>query len=303
MMRESATKAAATWEPARPAYDDLIQRIRDRLDQMSNGYRQVADYILEHYDRAAFLTAAKLGRTVGVSESTVVRFATALGYGGYPELQGVLQEIVKSRLTTVDRVIGSADTLGSEEDILTAVMQGDIENLRLTLRDLDRKAFHAAVSMLRGARRILVVGLRSSAALALFLGFNLDWILGNVKVAGFVAQDVWEHLVHLGREDVVVGISFPRYTKATVQALAAARERRCKIIALTDSVVSPLSKYADVVLAARDTVPAYTDSFVAPLSIINALLAATSMADRARTTRNLRRLEELWKEYGVYHQP
>lgn len=269
---------------------------------MSDGYRQVADYILEHYDRAAFLTAAKLGRTVGVSESTVVRFATALGYAGYPELQGVLQEIVKSRLTTVDRVRGSADTLETEEDVLTAVMRADMENIRLTLRDLDRKAFHSAVSLLLGARRILVVGFRSAASLAIFLGFNLDWILGNVKVAGFVAQDLWENLVHLGREDVVVGISFPRYTRATVQAVAAARERGCKIIALTDSIVSPLSKYADVLLTARDTVPAYTDSFVAPLSIINALLAATSTADRARTTRNLRKLEDLWETYAVYHK-
>jgi DNA-binding MurR/RpiR family transcriptional regulator len=286
----------------RSAHDDFTQRIRARLDQMSNGYRQVADYLLEHYDRAAFLTAARLGQTIGVSESTVVRFATALGYAGYPELQGVLQEIVKSRLTTVDRVLGSADTLETEEDVLAAVMNADIENIRLTLRDLDRKTFHSAVSLLLDARRILVVGLRSAASLALFFGFNLNWILGNVKVAGFVAQDLWENLVHLGRDDVVVGISFPRYTRATVQVVAAAREQRCRIIALTDSVVSPLSKYADVLLIARDTIPSYTDSFVAPLSIINALLAAISTAGRPRTTRNLRKLENLWKMYTVYHR-
>lgn len=179
----------------RGPYDGLMHRIRERHEEMSHGHRQVADFLLEHYDRAAFLTAARLGETVGVSESTVVRFATALGYGGYPELQSTLQEIVKSRLTTVDRLLGAAETLKEQDDIVSLILQSDIQNIRLTLRDLDRRAFKEAVSLILGARRILVVGFRSSAALALFLGFNLNWLLGNVKIAANGAQDVWEDLV------------------------------------------------------------------------------------------------------------
>jgi DNA-binding MurR/RpiR family transcriptional regulator len=282
------------------AHDELIHLVRGRIDEMSNGHRQVAEFIIDHYDRAAFLTAAKLGHVVGVSESTVIRFAAALGYAGYPELQDVLRDMVKSRLTTVDRLLGAAEGMDTQDDTLTAIMQADLDNIRLTLRDLDRAAFRQAVDLLGSARRILIVGFRSAGSLALFLSFNLNWILGNVKAAGFTAQDLWEDLVHLGPEDVVLGMTFPRYTRATVQALAAARRRGCRIIALTDSPVSPISKYADVVLAARNSIPAFVDSFVAPMSVINALLAAVSTADKARTTRALRKLEDLWAEYEVY---
>jgi DNA-binding MurR/RpiR family transcriptional regulator len=290
-------------EPApATAYDFLLARVRDRRDQMSAGHRHLAEFVLDHYDRAAFLTAAKLGQIVGVSESTVVRFAMALGYEGYPEFQESLQEIVKSRLTTVDRLIGMAEGMHSQEDLLAAILQADIDNIRMTLRDLDRGAFQNAVTALVEADRILVVGFRSAASLALFLGFNLNWILGNVKVAGFTAQDFWEDLVHLGPRDVVVGITFPRYTRATVQALTAAADRGCRLIAITDSVVSPLSRHADVLLTARHGIPAYTDSFTAPMSLINALLAAVGAADRSRTARNLRKLEDLWERFEVYQK-
>jgi DNA-binding MurR/RpiR family transcriptional regulator len=282
----------------RTAHDELTERIRTRLDGMSEGQRRVADYILAHYDQAAFLTAARLGRTVGVSESTVVRFAAVLGYRGYPGLQRVLQEMVRSRLAP-DRARPASGT-GSADEVLTAIMQADAENIRLTLRDVDRKAFRTAVALLLGARRILVVGFRGATSLALFMGFNLDWILGNVKVVGHAGQDLWENLVHLGRDDVVVGICFPRHTRSTIQALAAARERGCRVVALTDGVVSPLTRHAEVLLTARGTTPALTDSYVAPLSLINALLAATSAADRARARRTRRKLEELQAQYGVH---
>lgn len=283
----------------RTAHDELTQRIRARLDSMSDGQRRVADYVLGHYDQAAFLTAARLGRTVGVSESTVVRFASVLGYRGYPGLQRVLREMVRSRLAPDGRAQPASGTGGADQ-VLTAIMQADAENIRLTLRDVDRRAFRAAVALLLGARRILVVGFRGATSLALFMGFNLDWILGNVKVVGHAGQDLWESLVHLGRDDVVVGICFPRHTRSTIQALAAARERGCRVVALTDGVVSPLTRHADILLTARGTVPALTDSYVAPLSLINALLAATSAADRARATRTRRKLEELQAQYGVY---
>jgi DNA-binding MurR/RpiR family transcriptional regulator len=283
----------------RTAHDELTQRIRARLDGLSDGQRRVADYILAHYDQAAFLTAARLGQRVGVSESTVVRFASVLGYRGYPGLQGVLQEMIRSRLAPDGRARPSSGAASADE-VLTAIMQADAENIRLTLRDVDRRAFRTAVALLLGARRILVVGFRGATSLALFMGFNLDWILGNVKVVGHAGQDLWESLVHLGRDDVVVGIGFPRHTRSTIQALAAARARGCRVVALTDGVVSPLTRHADVLLTARGTVPALTDSYVAPLSLINALLAATSAADRTRATRTRRKLEELQTQYGVY---
>ena len=289
--------------PDKPAinHSQLAQRIGQHLTRMSPGLQRVAEYVLRHYDRVSFLPAARLGQLIGVSETTVVRFALALGYSGYAPFQETVQEIVKSQLTTVERLELTAGR-DSAENIASRIVEADIENLRLTLRDLDESAFRAAVSAIVEARRILVVGFRGAASLALFLGLNLNWILGNVKVAGFTAQDLWEDLVHLGRSDLVVGISFPRYTNATVRAIAEGQKQGCKIVVLTDSVLSPLSQCADVVLAARHTVPSYADSFVAPLSVINALLAAVSAADKPRTTRELRRLEALWDRCGVYYR-
>ena len=279
----------------------LTQRIRQRLARMSPRLRRVGEYVLAHYDRASFLPAAKLGRVIGVSESTVVRFATTLGYSGYAPFQEALQEIVRGQLTTIDRL----ELAGNEDpskSIAARVMQADMENLRLTWRDFDEAAFRDAVSAIARARRILVVGFRGAGSLALFLGLNLNWILGNVKVAGFTAQDLWEDLIHLRTGDLVIGISFPRYTDATVRAISEARRRGCTIIALTDSVLSPLSQYADVVLTARHTIPTYADSFVAPLSVINALLAASAV-QKPRTTKELRKLEDLWTRAGVYYRP
>jgi DNA-binding MurR/RpiR family transcriptional regulator len=243
-----------------------------------------------------------MGQVIGVSESTVVRFAMTLGYSGYAAFQESLQEIVKSQLTTVDR-LELANGRNTAKGIAARIMEADMENLRLTLRDLDASAFRDSVSAMTRARRILVIGFRGAASLALFLGLNLNWILGNVKVAGFTAQDLWEDLVHLKQGDLVIGISFPRYTDATVRAIAEARRRGCSIIALTASVLSPLSRHADVVLTARHTIPTYADSFVGPLSVINALLAATGAVNKTRTTGELRRLEELWDRCGVYYRP
>lgn len=280
----------------------LAERIRRSLGTMSPRLRQVAEYVLTHHERVSFLPAARLGRMIGVSEATVVRFAMALGYSGYAAFQEAVQEIVKSQLTTVDRLELAGRPNGAQS-MAARIIEADIENLRVTLRSLDDSTFQAAVSAIMKARRILVVGFRGAASLALFLGLNLNWILGNVKVAGFTAQDLWEDLVHLKRGDLVIGISFPRYTDATVRAIAEAQKQGSTIIALTDGVLSPLSQYADVVLTARHTIPTYADSFVAPLSIINALLAATGAADKPRTTRELRRLEVLWDRCGVYYRP
>jgi DNA-binding MurR/RpiR family transcriptional regulator len=269
---------------------------------LSNSYRKVANYILEHYDRAAFLTAAELGRKVGVSESAVVRFATIAGYGGYPELKGVLQDVVTHKLTTVDRMLGSAETLKSEVDVPFAIMGADMANIRLTARDLDRRSFHSALSLILNAHRILVIGLGSSYMLAMYLGDHLNRLRGKATTVGSTSQDVWENLIHLGKRDLAIGISFPRYTRATIEALAACRTFGCSVVALTDSVVSPAAKHANVILVSRHSIPAYTNSFCAPLSVINALLASVSMASKRGTARSFQRLEDLWKAHHVHFE-
>lgn len=283
-----------------PEEAELWRRIKERLTALSGGHRLVAEYILNNSERAAFMTAAALGGVTKVSESTVVRCAGALGYSGYPEMQRALQEVIKRRLTTVDRLWGSA--AAGEQGVMYNVMSTDMENIRLTLRDLDETAFERAVEAILDARRIAVVGVRSAAALAFFLGFNLSWILNNVHVVGAGPLDMWEQLASLGPGDLVIAISFPRYTRPAVRALELAAQRGCKTVAITDTVMSPLARRADITLTARGNIASFVDSFVAPLSVVNALLTAVSIKDKDRTGRALAALEEVWEREGVYYR-
>ena len=283
-----------------PGEDELWARVRARLPGLSGGHRQVAEYVLKNSEKAAFMTAAALSQVVGVSESTVVRLATALGYSGYPELQRALQEVIKQRLTTVDRLWGSA--AAGEQGILYNVMNTDMENIRLTLRDLDEAAFERAVDAILAARQIAVVGVRSGASLAWFLGFNLSWVLNNVRVVGSGPLDMWEQIATLEPADLVIAISFPRYSRPTVRALDLARKRGVKTIAITDTIMSPLAQRADITLTARGNIASFVDSFVAPLSLANALLTAVSVRDKDRTARALAGLEEIWEREGIYYQ-
>jgi DNA-binding MurR/RpiR family transcriptional regulator len=284
----------------RTPLSELADRIRARGGTLSDGQRAVADFILHDYEKAAFLTAARLGAQVGVSESTVVRFAIALGYAGYPQMQLALQDMVRNRLTTVDRLLGSAEGMGSDEAVLNKVLLQDCENIRNTLQETDPAAFTEAIELILGARRVYVMGLRSASSMALFLSFCLNWALGNTQAMLSGVEDWLEQLATLGPEDLLITISFPRYTRKTIDAAEFAHSRGAKILAITDSVMSPLARFATVVLPARSSIDSFVDSFSAPLSLINALLTAVGQRARTRTVTALERLEGEWRKYRVF---
>ena len=281
--------------------NDLISKIQTELPGFSKGQKQIARYILEHYDKAAFMTASRLGVTVGVSESTVVRFATELGYDGYPHLQRALQEMIRNKLTSVQRMEVSSDRLGGR-DVLRTVLHADTDMIRQTLDEIDRDAFQGAVDALTGAHRIYILGVRSSSALANFLGFYFNLLFDNVTLVHTNSvSEIFEQVLRVGPGDVLFGISFPRYSKRTLSAMQYARDRGAKVIALTDSQLSPLARVADHLLLARSDMASFVDSLVAPLSVINALIVGMSRRDEIEHTFN--KLESIWEKYDVYEKP
>ncbi len=279
----------------------MTERVLQHLHDLSEGQRQAAEYILQNPHKAAFMTAAALGREVGVSESTVVRLATALDYYGYPDMQRAIQQVVQDRLTSVDRLAGTVDELHGEAFSAETVMQADAENIRLTLQELSPEAFDEAVTMILEAQRIAVVGLRSASSLALFLSYWLNWVLRNVTYVGYGSGEGIEQLIAFGEQDLVIGISFPRYTRRTVELMGFARTRGVKTIAITDGLLSPLARHADVVLTAHTSMASFVDSFVAPLSLVNALICAVAVREEKRVKEALAEMEELWQKYDVYH--
>ncbi|WP_297439448.1 MurR/RpiR family transcriptional regulator [uncultured Clostridium sp.] len=278
---------------------DLMKVIQTKFPKLSKGQKLIAEYILTNYDKAAFMTAAKLGISVGVSESTVVRFAIELGFTGYPKLQKSLQELIKNKLTTVQRLELSSDFI-REENPLKGVLKADIENIRATLEKINHSDFEQIVDDIFRAKRIYIVGLRSSMALAEFLGFYLGLILDNVKVVSSGMSDIFEQMINIGEGDVVIGIGFPRYATKTIDALAFAKSRNAKAIAITDSLISPLATNADCTLIAQSNMASFVDSLVAPLSIINALVISIGMREKEKITRTFEDLEGIWKDYNVY---
>lgn len=277
----------------------LMERIKKAFSNMSKGQKRLAEYITTHYDRAAFLTAANLGKTVGLSESTVVRFAYALGYDGYPDLQKDIQEMVKQKLSTVERLELSADYLGNES-ILKKVLQTDIENIKLTMEEISEKVFDTVVDEILKANRIYIIGLRSATSLAYFLGYYLNLILRNVNIVTLGLNDLFEQLLAAGKGDVVIGISFPRYTRNTVEAFKFAKELGATTIAITDSNLSPLGRIADHTLTAKSDMASFVDSFVAPLSVINSLIIAVGMKEKDKISKSLKVLEDVWENYRVF---
>lgn len=283
--------------------NDLISKIQTELPGFSKGQKQIARYILEHYDKAAFMTASCLGVTVGVSESTVVRFATELGYDGYPHLQRALQEMIRNKLTSVQRMEVSSDRLGGR-DVLRTVLHADTDMIRQTLDEIDRDAFQGAVDALTGAHRIYILGVRSSSALANFLGFYFNLLFDNVTLVHTNSvSEIFEQVLRVGPGDVLFGISFPRYSKRTLSAMQYARDRGAKVIALTDSQLSPLARVADHLLLARSDMASFVDSLVAPLSVINALIVAVGMSRRDEIEHTFNKLESIWEKYDVYEKP
>ena len=281
---------------------DILALIQENMNTFSKGQKRIAAFILDSYDKAAFMTASRLGETVGVSESTVVRFAAELGFDGYPQLQKAMQEVIRSKLTTVQRIEVTNDRIG-DQDLVSMVLQSDMEKIRLTLEELDRSAFDNAVRAIVSAKRIYIIGVRSSAAIAPFLGFYFNLIFDNVvNVTAGTASEMFEHLLRVGEDDVVIGVSFPRYSSRTVQAMSFARDRKATTVAITDSEASPLAPICKYTLKARSDMASFGDSLVAPLSLVNALLVAVSRAKNDDLANTFQTLERIWEDYGVYEK-
>lgn len=278
---------------------DLMRIIQIKFPRLSKGQKLIAEYILKHYDKAAFMTAAKLGISVGVSESTVVRFANELGFSGYPKLQKALQELIKNKLTTVQR-IELSNAFISEENSLKAVLKSDMENIRVTLEKINHKIFDEVVNSIFAAKRIYIIGLRSSTALSEFLGFYLNLILDNVHVINCGMSDIFEQIINISSDDILIGIGFPRYAARTIEALSFAKSRNTKVVAITDSLLSPLATEADYTLIAQSNMASFVDSLVAPLSVINALIVAVGLREKETISKTFSDLEDIWEEYRVY---
>ena len=280
--------------------NELLGRMEERRSQMSKGQKRLADYVSKNYDKAVFLTAAKLGEVVGVSESTVVRFATQLGYKGYPGFQKALEELVRNKLNSIQRMEVTYGRI-SQSEIIEAVLHSDIEKIKLTLEAIDQKAFDLAIDTLLNAKRVYVIGIRSCAPLASFLSFYLNLVCENVTLVNTnSSSEIFEQLIRINEEDVIVGISFPRYSMRTLKALEFASTRKAKVITLTDSVHSPMNLYSSCNLIARSDMASIVDSLVAPLSVINALVVALCMKKQREVVTTLETLEKIWGEYQVY---
>jgi DNA-binding MurR/RpiR family transcriptional regulator len=281
---------------------DLLSNIEENMPNFSKGQKLIAKYLVEQFDKAAFMTASKLGSTVGISESTVVRFAMEMGFEGYPELQNALQGLIRNRLTSVQRIEVATNRLGNS-DVLSSVLASDIENIRLTLENLDRAEFEAVIDTIINAKKIYILGVRSSSALASFLGFYFNLIFVNVRLVHTTsASEIFEQILRVEKGDVVIGISFPRYSKRTVKALQYAEKSGADVVTITDSRNSPVAKYAKHVLTAKSDMASFVDSLVAPLSLINALIMAIALRKKNEVSQIFTKLENIWDEYNVYEK-
>ncbi len=281
---------------------DILLFIQNNMSSFSKGQKRIANYILESYDKAAFMTASKLGKTVNVSESTVVRFAAELGYDGYPSMQKALQEMIRNKLTTIQRIEVSNDRIGNQ-DILSMVLQSDIEKIRMTLEETNRGNFNETVDAIVSAKKIYIIGVRSSAALSSFLSFYFNLIFDSVvQISANTVSEMFEQMLRVNQEDVVICISFPRYSSRTVKAMKFARDRGAMVIALTDSEVSPLAGMAQHTLLAKSDMASFVDSLVAPLSLINALIVAVGRKKNQDLAHTFETLEKIWDEYDVYEK-
>ena len=281
---------------------DILSVIQTNMSTFSKGQKLIAGFILESYDKAAFMTASRLGKTVNVSESTVVRFAAELGYDGYPAMQKALQEMIRNKLTSIQRIEVSNDRIGNQ-DILSMVMQSDVEKIRMTLEDMDRDSFDRAVDSIVSARRIYILGVRSASAIASFLAFYFNLIFEDVvHIHSTSVSEVFEQLLRIGPRDVIIGISFPRYSRRTVKAMEFARDRGAQVVAITDSETSPLAATATHTLMAKSDMASFVDSLVAPLSLVNALIVALGRRKNNDLSETFGILEKIWDEYEVYEK-
>lgn len=280
--------------------NDLTSRINECYGSLSKGQKILATYTTDNYDKAVFLTAAKMGQVVGVSESTVVRFATHLGYKGYPEFQKALEEMVRNKLNSIQRMEVTYGRI-SQSHILETVLQSDQEKIKDTLEHIDEHAFELAVDTIIKAKHIYIVGIRSCAPLAAFMAFYFNLMFENVTLLQTNnSSELFEQMVRISKDDVIIGISFPRYSMRTLKAMEFANNRNAKVITLTDSVHSPMNLYSSCNLIARSDMASIVDSLVAPLSVINALIVALCMKKQGEVAKTLETLEDIWNEYQVY---
>jgi DNA-binding MurR/RpiR family transcriptional regulator len=280
--------------------NDLLIQMEEGMASFSKGQRRIASYIMDHYERAAYMTAAKLGETVNVSESTVVRFATEMGFEGYPEFQRAMQDIIRNRLTSFQRIEVTNQLIG-DGDVVEKILVADADKIKHTAECIDREAFNAAVEALIGAKKIYIMGVRSSAHLAGFLDMGLRRMFDNVKMMQSTAgSEVFEQMLNIGEDDVLVAISFPRYSKRVVAAVEYAHNAGANVISLTDAAHSPIAYHADQLLTAHTDMASFVDSLVAPLSIINALIVALSIRKQSELAERLHRLEQIWDEFDEY---
>ena len=280
--------------------NELINRINEKYSSMSKGQKLLSTYITDNYDKAVFLTAEKLGKVVGVSESTVVRFATHLGYRGYPEFQKALEELVRNKLNSIQRMEVTYGRI-SQSKILDTVLQSDAEKIKSTLEQIDQNAFESALDIILNAKHIYIVGIRSCAPLASFMSFYFNLMFDNVHLLHTSSSsELFEQMVRISEEDVIIGISFPRYSMRTLKAMEFANNRNAKVITLTDSVHSPMNLYSSCNLIAKSDMASIVDSLVAPLSVINALIVALCMRKQSEVAETLEALEDIWNEYQVY---
>lgn len=281
---------------------DVITLLQEKESGFSKGQKRIARYIMEAYDKAAFMTANRLGKTVGVSESTVVRFAVDLGFDGYPSMQKAMQEMVLNRLTSVQRIEVASDRFG-DQDVVSMVMHADMEKLRQTGEIVSREAFQAAVNAIIRAKRVYILGVRSVAPLANFLGYYLNYMFNNVhEITGFSAGEMFEKIVGVNEEDVVIAFSFPRYSSTTTKGAQYCRSAGATVIGVTDSHLSPLGVNSDHVLIAKSDMVSLVDSLVAPLSLVNALIVAIAAKKEKELSKTFADLERIWDEYDVYEK-
>ncbi len=279
---------------------DIISRINEYFPKMSKSHKAIAGFITEHYDQAVFMTAAKLGENLNISESTVVRFASGLGYDGYPEFQKALEEWVKGQLNSVQK-IGVKYGKSTQSEILTSVLTADMEKIQDTIENLDPVAFETAINIILEAKDIYIVGLRSCEPLADFLHFYLNMIRGHVYLVKTTSvTEMFEQMIRIDEQDLVIGISFPRYSMRTLKAMEFANDRNAKVIAITDTIHSPMNLYSSCNLLARSDMVSIVDSLVAPLSLINALVVALCLKRPQDVKSNLETLEQTWNDYQVY---
>ena len=279
---------------------NFLNLLESQMSTFSKGQRLIAKYVIDNYDKAAYMTASKLGAEVNVTESTVVRFANELGFEGYPDFQHSLQEYVRTKLTSFQRIEVTNNLLG-DSDILTKVLVADSDNIRHTLEGLDRDEFETSVDKIINAKNVYILGVRSSSYLAGFLSYNLNMIFDNVRLVQTTSgNEMFEQIMNIGEDDVMIGISFPRYSKRIINAVDYAKSKGANVIAISDSELSPIAHQADHVLVAKNEMVSFVDSLAAPMSLINAIIVAIAKKKQDELSVRLRRLEEIWDEYDVY---